>query len=456
MACCSSCNYTPCSCATITGEADAPQCLPPGSEVALDSVGGFDEFNCPRALNPFRGFDSKGDPITLVTTPTEAAFLFQDSTGNVCWTDRPKVVLPEQQIGLATVSTTPATTNSIPNLVGVDATGQWREIAARTGQTASTVKWNPTTGFTLKPDTADQQGVCTTLTNPVNIAIGQQTYNFTVASTAVFAQGLSVLVNTKEYIVQSVISPTLMSLKAVDPPTADTTILAGVSVCGVGFKPVSGIASSYVDTLTGSVTTGGVTTSNSLTFPPETVAGKKIPGLFWRDQAGQVSFLAAPVDGSGLIVPNQILKTPSTVSSATNAPNLPTFVPAPGGYTWLASPYQIAAFSQIASSSPVNGTFPYDVSSTPGFVAGSKAVILDIQLLGATNTQTYKTVVSINGLSACAAYLGSSFSTVTDTNQLIVPIVTSTSLSMLVTTVTYNAGTYSNWSLIVKVVGFIG
>jgi hypothetical protein len=177
--------------------------------------------------------------------------------------------------------------------------------------------------------------------------------------------------------------------------------------------------------------------------------------LFWRDQTGKVSFLAATVDGSGLIVPNQILKTPSTVDSATGAANLPTFVSAPGGYTWI-TPYQVAALSQIASSSPVNGTSTFIASDTIGWVAGSKAVILDIQLIAATNTQLYKTVISINGLNACAAYLGASFSAVTDTNQLIVPIVSSTTLSMLVTTVTYNSGTYSNWSLIVKVVGFIG
>lgn len=453
MACCSSCNYTPCSCATITGEADAPQCLPPGSEVALDSVGGFDEFNCARALNPFRGFDDNGNPITIITTPpnTKAAFLFQNSTGNVSWTDRPKVVLPPRQIGLETPSYPPNASNSIPKLVGVDTTGEWKEIAARTGQTASTVKWNPTTGFTLKPD-SNEPSLCTSLTQSLTLTAGTSgPYTATVASTDSFTVGLSVVILSKEYLVTA-LTPTTLTLTAAAAPASTVTLPIGTFVCGVGYKPVSGITSSYVDSITGSLSG----TSATLTFPTETVAGKKIPGLFWRDQAGQVSFLAAPVDGSGLIVPNQILKTPATVSSATNAPNLPTFVPAPGGYTWLASPYQIAAFSQIASSSPVNGTFPYDVSSTPGFVAGSKAVILDIQLLGATNTQTYKTVVSINGLSACAAYLGSSFSTVTDTNQLIVPIVNSPSLSMLVTTVTYNAGTYSNWSLIVKVVGFIG
>ena len=451
MACCSSCNYTPCSCATITGEADAPQCLPPGSEVALDSVGGFDEFNCARALNPFRGFDSKGDPITLVTTPTEAAFLFQDSTGNVCWTDRPKVVLPEQQIGLATASTTPATTNSIPNLVGVDATGQWKEIAARTGQTASTVKWNPTTGFTLKPD-SNEPSLCTSLTSPLTLTAGSTAYTAFVASVSSFTVGISVVILSKEYLVTAIDTAlNTLALTAAVPSASTVPLPSGTFVCGVGYKPVSGISSPYVDTLTGSL--GGA--SSKLEFSPDAVNGKKVPGLFWRDQAGQVSFLAAPVDGSGLIVPNQILKTPSTVSSATNAPNLPTFVPAPGGYTWI-TPYQVAVLSQVASSSPVNGTFTFNVPDTTGWVAGSKAVILDVQLIAATNTQLYKTVVSINGLNACAAYLGASFSTVTDTNQLTVPIISATTLTMLVTTITQNAGTYSNWSLIVKVVGFIG
>lgn len=450
MACCSSCNYTPCSCAPITGEADAPQCLPPGSEVALDSVGGFDEFNCARALNPFRGFDSKGDPITLVTTPTEAAFLFQDSTGNVCWTDRPKVVLPEQQIGLATASTTPLASNSIPNLVGVDTTGQWREIAARTGQTASTVKWNPTTGFTLKPD-SNEPSLCTSLTESLTLVGGSTTPVLaTVASTNSFTKGLSVVILSLEYLVTD-LTQTTLTLTPAAPPAGNVTIPIGTFVCGVGYKPVSGITSSYVDSITGSLSGASAT----LTFPTDTVAGKKIPGLFWRDQAGQVSFLAAPVDGSGLIVPNQILKTPSTVSSATNAPNLPTFVPAPGGYTWI-TPYQVVPLSQISSSSPVNGSFSFNVPDTTGWVAGSKAVILDVQLIAATNTQLYKTVISVNGLNACAAYLGASFSAVTDTNQLTVPIVSATTLNMLVTTVTYNSGTYSNWSLIVKVVGFIG
>jgi hypothetical protein len=250
------------------------------------------------------------------------------------------------------------------------------------------------------------------------------------------------------------LTDTTLTLTPAVAPDITVTLPNGTFVCGVGFKPVSGITSSYVDTLTGSLTTSGTTTSSAITYPsPDGAGGNKVPGLFWRDQTGKVSFLAAPVDGSGVITPNQILKTPGSPTSG--AANLPTFVPAPGGYTWI-TPHQVTALSQVASSSPVNGTFPYDVSSTPGFVSGSKAVILDVQLICATNTQTYKTVVSINGLNACAAYLGASFSAVTDTNQMIVPIVTSTSLSMLVTTVTYNSGTYSNWSLIVKVVGFIG
>jgi hypothetical protein len=419
----------------------------------LDSIGGFDEFNCARALNPFRGFDAKGDPVTIVTTPTQAAFLVQDAAGNSCWSDRPKVILPEQQIGLATASTTPTTTNSIPNLVGVDTTGQWREIAASTGQTASTVKWNPTTGFTLKPDSAEPSS-CTSLAQSLTLTAGSVgPYTAFVASTSSFTVGLSVLISSKEYLVTAVGSGSI-TLTASISPSSTEVLPIGTFLCGVGFKPVSGIASAYVDTLTGSLTVGGTTTSNSLTFPADGAGGNKVPGLFWRDQTGKVAFLAAPTDGSGVITPNQILKTPSSPTSG--AVNLPTFVSAPGGYTWLAAPYQVPALSQVASSSPVNSSFPYDVSATPGWVAGSKAVILDVQLICATNTQTYKTVVSINGLNACAAYLGASFSAVTDTNQMIVPIVSSTSISMLVTTIPYNSGTYGNWSLIVKVVGFIG
>lgn len=107
-------------------------------------------------------------------------------------------------------------------------------------------------------------------------------------------------------------------------------IPAGTFACGVGFRPVSGITSSFVDTLTGSLAGA----SASLTFPAD-VSSQKVPGLFWRDQTGKVSFLAAPVDGAGVITPNQILKTPSSPTSG--AANIPTFVPAPGAI--LGSPH---------------------------------------------------------------------------------------------------------------------
>lgn len=447
MACCSSCNYTPCSCAPITGEADAPQCLPPGSEVALDSVGGFDEFNCARALNPFRGFDSKGDPITLVTTPTEAAFLFQDSTGNVCWTDRPKVVLPEQQIGLATASTTPLASNSIPNLVGVDTTGQWREIAARTGQTASTVKWNPTTGFTLKPD-SNEPSLCTSLTESLTLTTGSAgPYTVVVASTNSFTVGLSVVILSKEYLVTA-LTPTTLTLTASVAPASTSTLPIGTFVCGVGYKPVSGISSAYVDTLTGSF--GGASTS--LTFPPDGAGGNKAPGLFWRDQTGKVAFLAAPVDGSGVVVANQVLKTPT--SPTTGAANLPTFVSIPGGYTWLATPSTIAPFTySLSPGGPSDASVNFNVSSLAP--AGSKMVILDVKANFALgNTSGGATVyVTINGYYASLLSVGNSFGTASDTNQIIVPIESSTILTMT----TDATGVINNgYSQTVRVLGFIG
>ena len=447
MACCSSCNYTPCSCAPITGEADAPQCLPPGSEVALDSVGGFDEFNCARALNPFRGFDSKGDPITLVTTPTEAAFLFQDATGNVCWTDRPKVVLPEQQIGLATASTTPLASNSIPNLVGVDTTGQWREIAARTGQTASTVKWNPTTGFTLKPD-SNEPSLCTSLTESLTLIGGSTaTVLATVASTSSFTKGLSVVILSLEYLVTDLTTTTL-TLTASVAPASTSTLPIGTFVCGVGYKPVSGISSAYVDTLTGSF--GGASTS--LTFPPDGAGGNKAPGLFWRDQTGKVAFLAAPVNGSGVITANQVLKTPT--SPETGAANLPTFVSIPGGYTWLTPPSTILPFTYNLTAAPANTSVTFDVTSLAP-PAGSKMVILDIKANFALQVTSGGATVAltINGYYAALLGVGNSYGTASDTNQIIVPI----ELSPVLTLNTVATGVINNgYSQTIRVLGFIG
>jgi hypothetical protein len=420
--------------------------------VALDSIGGFDEFNCARALNPFRGFDAKGDPVTIVTTPTEAAFLVQDVSGNSCWTDRPKVILPEQQIGLATASTTPATTNSIPNLVGVDTTGQWREIAARTGQTASTVKWNPTTGFTLKPD-SNEPSLCTSLTSQIILTAGSAgPYTAFVASTSSFTVGISVVILSKEYLVTALTS-TSLTLTAATAPSTSSTVDIGTFVCGIGFKPVSGIASSYVDTLTGSLSGA----STSLTFPTETVTGKKIPGLFWRDQLGQVAFLAAPVDSvTGLITPNLTLKTPAVPTSG--GANKLEFVPAPGAYTWI-TPTNIPSYTYDVSSSPYGGpsTTPlvYNIFSAPGYPSGAKMVILDCKvMLSLGNTVvTSNAELRVNGLFIAFVQSSSSFGSATDTNQIIVPIPTDGNLTLTTT----KSGSINNaYSQTIRVLGYIG
>jgi hypothetical protein len=420
--------------------------------VALDSIGGFDEFNCARALNPFRGFDAKGDPVTIVTTPTQAAFLVQDAAGNSCWSDRPKVILPEQQIGLATASTTPATTNSIPNLVGVDTAGQWKEIAARTGQTASTVKWNPTTGFTLKPD-SNEPSLCTSLTSQIILTAGSAgPYTAFVASTSSFTVGISVVILSKEYLVTALTS-TSLTLTAATAPSTSSTVDIGTFVCGIGFKPVSGIASSYVDTLTGSLSGA----STSLTFPTETVTGKKIPGLFWRDQLGQVTFLAAPVDSvTGLITPNLTLKTPAVPT--TNGANKLEFVPAPGAYTWI-TPTNIPSYTYDVSVSPYGGpsTTPlvYNIFSASGYPTGAKMVILDCKVmlsLGYTAV-TSNVELKINDLFIAFVQSSSSFGSATDTNQIIVPIPTNGNLTL---TTTKNGSINNAYSQTIRVLGYIG
>ena len=444
MACCSSCNYTPCSCAPITGEADAPQCLPPGSELKLDSIGGFDEFNCARALTPFRGFDGSGNAITDESFPYQTGFIQQDTQGKIFWTNRPEIPLVDDPIGIQLSGDLANPVNSIPSLVGINPAGEWAEVVGRTGQTTSTVKWYPTTGFTLEQDGTDE-GVCTTLTTAFTLDPTITTYVLTIASSAAFTTGLSVMISAKEYVVAAVLSSTQIRVTSAFTPSGVEVISAGVSVCGVGFRPVSGITSSYVDSLTGSLAGASAT----LTFPPDQV-GQKVPGLFWRDQTGKVSFLPAPVNGTtGLITPNQILKTPS--SSSTGAANLPTFVPIPGGYTWI-TPY--LAYSQVGAG-PTAGTFTFNTTTTPGYVAGSTAVILDVQLVAATTNSYYTAKVDINGFSAVGTSLTSSFAADVDTNQLILPIVSTTTLSIVVTNSGPGVGN-NNWNLFIKVVGFIG
>lgn len=444
MACCSSCNYTPCSCAPITGEVDAPQCLPPGSELKLDSIGGFDEFNCARALTPFRGFDGSGNAITDESFPYQTGFIQQDDQGQIFWTNRPEIPLVDDPIGLQLLGDLADPANSVPSLVGVNAAGEWAEVIGRTGQTASTVKWYPTTGFTLEQDGSDE-GVCTTLTASFTLDPTISTYVLIVASSAAFTTGLSVMIDAKEYVVAAVLSSTQIRVTAAFTPSAVEVITAGNSVCGVGFRPVSGITSSYVDSITGSLSGASAT----LTFPSD-VASQKVPGLFWRDQLGKVSFLPAPVNGTtGLITPNQILKTPTTPVSG--AANVPTFVPIPGGYTWI-TPY--LAYSQ-SGVGPTVGTFTFNTTTTPGYVAGSTAVILDVQLYAATNNSYYSAFVEVSGFRAVATSLTNSFAADADTNQLIVPIVSSTTLNIVVTKTGPGAGN-NDWNLSIRVVGFIG
>lgn len=442
MACCSSCYCTPCSCAPITGEADAPQCLPPGSELKLDSIGGFDEFNCARALTPFRGFDGSGNAITDESFPYQTGFIQQDDQGQIFWTNRPEIPLVDDPIGLQLLGDLADPANSVPSLVGVNAAGEWAEVVGRTGQTASTVKWYPTTGFTLEQDGSDE-GVCTTLTTAFTLDPTVLTYVLTVASSAAFTTGLSVMINTKEYLVAAVLSSTQIRVTSAFTPSAVEVIPAGNSVCGVGFRPVSGITSSYVDSITGSLSGASAT----LTFPSD-VASQKVPGLFWRDQTGKVSFLPAPVNGSGVIAPNQILKTPTSPTSG--AANVPTFVPIPGGYTWI-TPY--LAYSQTGAG-PTAGTFTFDTTTTPGYVAGSTAVILDIQLIAATTSSYYDATVKINGLNGVGTALTNSFAADVDTNQLIIPL-TSTTLSIVVANAGPGAGN-NRWNLSIRVIGFIG
>jgi hypothetical protein len=256
------------------------------------------------------------------------------------------------------------------------------------------------------------------------------------------------MIATKEYVVTQVLSPNLVRIKSNYVPTAPATIPLGTPMCSIGFRPISGTSSAFVDTLSGSLAGASAT----LTLPPD-VASQKVPGLFWRDQTGKVSFLPAPVNGTtGLINPNLILKTPNT--STAGSPNLPTFVPIPGGYTWLPTPSTIASFTlSISSGGPTPGSISYDVG--PLGPAGAKMVILDINAgFALVSTSGGASVdLTINGFFAARLNVGNSFGSSSDTNQIIVPIESSTVLTLN----TVKVGSINNsYSQTVRVLGFIG
>jgi hypothetical protein len=197
--------------------------------------------------------------------------------------------------------------------------------------------------------------------------------------------------------------------------------------------------------------------STSLTFPTETVTGKKIPGLFWRDQLGQVTFLAAPVDSvTGLITPNLTLKTPAVPT--TNGANKLEFVPAPGAYTWI-TPTNIPSYTYDVSVSPYGGpsTTPlvYNIFSASGYPTGAKMVILDCKVmlsLGYTAV-TSNVELKINDLFIAFVQSSSSFGSATDTNQIIVPIPTNGNLTL---TTTKNGSINNAYSQTIRVLGYIG
>jgi hypothetical protein len=94
------------------------------------------------------------------------------------------------------------------------------------------------------------------------------------------------------------------------------------------------------------------------------------------------------------------------------------------------------------------------VTTTPGYVAGSTSVILDVQLIAATTSSYYDATVKINGFNAVGTALTNSFAADVDTNQLIIPL-TTTNLSIVVANAGPGAGN-NRWNLSIRVIGFIG
>lgn len=444
-----SCGCSPCSCGTA-GEIDPTECVDPGiiRNGAYATV--LSEGLCPRRLAPFRGFKDNGAPVTDANAPLVPGVFVQDEEGNVKWTDRPKYTAPEKTIRVGTDAQAADTTNYIDTIDGKDADGNEKALVGTND--ASSGNWrmvwvSSMQKWTTVPDTEPELGtdLCTVLlADAVLDPSNTSGFLLNVESTAHIAAGVSVKIQSYELAVTEVIDDHYIRVELVTDLTSPATIDEGASLCNIGFRPCPRTTEAYADTLVACLNNRPVSLE-----VPEDVNDIPVPGFFWRDQKGQIAFVPAPVNGTtGLIAPNQILATPA--SPVAGQSNLPGFIPYSTGYTWVTP---AVAFTQ-SGSGPATGTFTFDVAGVTGYPSGAKVVILDVSLVAGTHSSFYTAFVKVNGFTAALMKLTSSFASGSDSGQILIPIESSTVLTMVISKTGSNGN--SDWNLDINVVGFIG
>lgn len=391
MATCT-CGCSPCRCVTASETSDT-ECEDPGivTEGAYSSV--FNEGMCDRRLLPFRGTDGEGEPITDTEIALKHAVQVQDDAGNVKWSEEPCYEPPTKVVKVANDVEAAVLTNYIPYVEGKEETGCERRLMGSadiaSGQwkmvwIASLQMW------TTVPDVETElPDLCTTLVasfvlDPANVA----GYLIQLLATEHLAVGVSVIIAGYELVVTEIIDSEYVRVVQVTAPAAPVTIDEGETVCNIGFRPCPQSEEPYADTIPGCFENRVI----ALTVPVD-VNGMAVPGLLWRNQLGTWSFLAAPVDaGTGIVDPDLFLATPT--DPAASVANLPSFRAKPG-FTFITP---VTIFSQVTGGYPTNDTQTITLSGTAGFVVGSTAALISIDVLANTTTAIYQAYIKINGI----------------------------------------------------------
>lgn len=411
-----SCGCSPCCCDT-SGETDPTECLDPGIVKSGSYLHVLAENLCPRRLMAFRGLRADGSPVTDTSQPLLPGIAVQDAEGVVKWTNQSVHLPPTDQIRVANDEQATDDTNFIPYIIGKDAdgkefklvgtsdtnTGQWKSVWISAKQ-----KW------TTVPDVeADVTDLCTllasdTVLNPTGASVLE------LESVEHIAVGVSVKTGEYEMYVTEIIDEDYIRVEMVTVLAGPVTLRAGASLCNIGFRPCPRSTAAYVQNLVGCVDNN----PKGFTFPAD-VNSVPVPGLFWRDQLGQITFLAAPVNGTtGLVTPDFVLKLPSA-PVAGNA-NKPSFVQFSQKPTWLSGKIVVgskysgspaapsfAIEDDLVSATPHSGTF--DMTTVPGYVSGSGVAIvraITFADVGPSGTEALSQV-QLNGLVLMESWIDS-------------------------------------------------
>lgn len=365
---CSCCNASPCCCPRSTASTEESECTSPGVQTPLSTLGGYDTDACPKELSPFRGFDSEGEPIEDLESDFKAAFAVQDDEGNVKWTDRPPVDPPEFPIGVAETADAEDPDNFVDELFGRNG-GEMVKVVGKTGIGLSTMVWTPTAGFTLVPvKDPPNKDLCTVTGADFTISPGDDEITVMFDTTEHMQDGVSIVMDSREFIVVSVIDNDYVILRPNFEPTAPETFDAETPACIIGFRPCTGVTEDYADNLVACKDGAAV----GFTFP-EDVNGMKVPGLFWRDQNGNISFIGANVDSvTGIIEAAQVLRTPDT--PAASAANLPSFTNAAG-----LQPIARTSIWSVAGAAPTEANTTVDAYSITGVPESARYIMLSVE-----------------------------------------------------------------------------